>query len=170
MAGPAGVPVTEHDVNADGTVRDAAVALWVDAARQAYLDHCALLQRLRERSGLTLRHRTGTLPAGALLGRPTSVVISASTTEFRPRSFTISMRLRPRGGDQEVALNAASVIRLEDPTTGEVVELGPPAAFLLIALPRCLDAGPTLLIPFSSDLWIPPGPSHPLLPRRMTRG
>jgi acyl-CoA thioesterase FadM len=67
--------VTEHELDAAGTLSDAAMASWMDAARAAYLDHCTLLRQRRERSGLTLRHRTGSLPAGALLGRPTSVVI-----------------------------------------------------------------------------------------------
>jgi acyl-CoA thioesterase FadM len=127
-------PVTERELAADGTVRNAAVALWVDAAWQAYLDHCPVLQQTRERAGLALRHRTGTLPAGALLGRPTSVVVSASTTEFRPSSFTISLRLRPRGVDHDVALNATTVIHLEDATTGAVAELGDEVRDELIAL------------------------------------
>src|SRR5215216_4099579 len=62
--------VTEHDLDAEGTISDDTVQRWVAAARLAYLDRCAVL-RAQEQSGLVLRHRPGALSRGALLGRPT---------------------------------------------------------------------------------------------------
>lgn len=112
----------------DGVVSDETVERWVDAARLAYLEHCSALPRER------LRHRTGTLPPGSALGRPASVLVTASASEVRPSSFTISVRLRPLGGERDFAMNAAVVIRLEDPATGEVQPLGDEVRDELIAL------------------------------------
>src|SRR5262245_37265012 len=107
-------PVTADDLDGDGTVSDEAMRRWVDAAGQAYLDHCVVLRQVWERSGLALRVRTNALPKGALLGRPTGVAVSASASEVRPSSFTISVRVRPGGGDRELPLNATCVVVLED--------------------------------------------------------
>jgi hypothetical protein len=86
-----------------GTVSDEAVERWVAAARQAYLAQCPVL------------HETA---------RAAEVVVTATASEVRPRSFTIAVRLRPVGGDRETPLNASCVIRLEDEATGEARELG----------------------------------------------
>ena len=127
-------PVTEHELDADETISDEAVVRWVTAACAAYLEHCMVLRRVRDESGLVLRQRPGALPRGALLGRPTDVVVTASASEVRPSSFTISVRLRPGGGDRELPVNATCVIRLEDEVTGEVRELGDEIRDELIAL------------------------------------
>jgi hypothetical protein len=39
-------------------------------------------------------------------------VVTATAAELRPTSFTISVRLRPIDGDQEVPRNAAWVVSL----------------------------------------------------------
>jgi hypothetical protein len=117
-----------HEYTVDGVVSDEAVERWVDAARVAYLDHCSALPREQ------LRHRTGALPPGSALGRPASVAVTASAAEVRPSSFTISVRLRPLDGDRDVPVNAAVVVRVEDPVTGEVRPLGDEVRDELIAL------------------------------------
>jgi acyl-CoA thioesterase FadM len=127
-------PVAAADLDADQTVADQAVARWVAAACQAYLDRCVALQRARERADLDL-HRDVTLPPGAPLGRPTSVVVSAGATEV-PSSFTIAVRLRPVGADREVAANATCVVRLQDRATGELVPIGDELRDELIAIQR----------------------------------
>jgi hypothetical protein len=128
----------EHPVTVDklvaGTVPDELVEQWVDAARLAYLDHCQVLRQERDRSGLALRHRLAGMPRGAMLGRPETGVVTATASEVRPASFTISVRLRPIGGDRELPVNAACVMRLEEETTGEVRELGTAVRDELIAL------------------------------------
>lgn len=126
--------VTDQELDADGTVSDETVERWVTAARLAYLDRCSLLRQVQEQSGLVLSYRPGTLPRGTLLGRPTDVVVTASASEVRPSSFTISVRLRPGGGDRDLPVNAACVVRLEDPATGEARELGKGIRGELIAL------------------------------------
>ena len=126
-------PVTESDLDAAGTVADETLRRWVDDVRVAYLEQCSLLHQVRERDGLVLRHRTGTLPSAALLGRPARVFVTASVSEVRPSSFTVSVRLRPDGGDREMPLNAICVLRLED-ADGEVRELGTGIRDELIAL------------------------------------
>lgn len=117
--------VGTEDLDREGKVSDDAVERWVAGARQAYLDRCPLLRRAGDRPGVTLRKFCDQLPPGARLGRrPEAVLVTASATEFRPGSFTISVRLRPGGGEHESAVNARCVISLESTTTGEQQELG----------------------------------------------
>ncbi|MCW6010935.1 hypothetical protein K1W54_41270 [Micromonospora sp. CPCC 205371] len=126
--------VGERDLDAAGAVSDDALARWVDAAREAYLDGCPTLLAAGREPGVALRHRTAALPSAALLGRPEDVVVTASVKEFRPASFTIAVRVRPGGGDREMPLNASCVIRLDDTATGEARELGNEIRDELIAL------------------------------------
>ena len=127
--------VTDGDLDADGTVADQAVGRWVDGACAAYLDGCALLLRqARGRDGPQVRHRPAALPRGASLGRPASVVVTASATEIRPDSFTVAVRLRPVGGDREAAVNASCVVRLEDRATGAALPVGRDLRDQLIAI------------------------------------
>jgi hypothetical protein len=126
-------PVTAADLDDTGAVSDDAVDRWVAGARSLYLDRCAVLRERRE-SGFELRHRAVNRPRGALLGRPNGVVVTASASEFRPNSFTISVRVRSIGAERDAAVNAACAIRLEDPTTGEVGELSNDVRDELIAL------------------------------------
>jgi acyl-CoA thioesterase FadM len=127
-------PVTAGDLDANGVVRDDSVARWVDAARAAYLERCTVLQRVLEESDLVLAARIAHQPPGAALGRPSSVVVSAGATEIRPTSFTVGVRLRPAGGDREVAVNAACLVRLEDPGAGEAHEISEEIRDELIAV------------------------------------
>jgi acyl-CoA thioesterase FadM len=127
-------PVTADDLDGDGVVSDQTVERWVTAAQQAYLDHCAVLRQTRDESGLALRVRVSSFPQGALLGRPTGVAVTASASEVRPSSFTISVRVRPGGGDREFPVNATCVVLLEDAVSGEVHELGKAVRDELIAL------------------------------------
>jgi acyl-CoA thioesterase FadM len=126
-------PVDE-ELDRDGLVGDAAVERWVAAARSAYLQCCPLLERVRAASGLELTLRTRVPPRGALRGNPTGVVVTASATEVRPASFTISVRLRAFGGDDDTVVNATSVVSLTDPATGEAQPLGTDVRDELIAL------------------------------------
>ncbi|KAA2255242.1 hypothetical protein F0L68_28910 [Solihabitans fulvus] len=123
-------PVTEHDLTTDGTLDLAAVERWLDTTRAAYLDHCALLQ---QQPGL-LTARPRALPDLAPFGRPTTVYVSAGASEVHPASFTVSLRLRPFGGDVDTPLNTTCVMTLVDDTTGEPRELGTAVRDELIAL------------------------------------
>ena len=116
-------PVTGDDLDADGTVRDGVLERWVAAACSAYLERCPVLQGKRERDGLELRQRARNLPAGGGLGRPESVVVTARATEFRPSSFVVAVRLRPLGGERDLAVDVWWEVQLEDPATGEPREL-----------------------------------------------
>jgi hypothetical protein len=126
-------PVTEAELDADGAVSDATVERWVDAARTAYLEQCPRLHRLRAEVGLELRHDPRVRPPGALLGRPAGVFVTATATEVRPAEFTISVRLRPGGGEREAPVNASDVIRLAR-ADGRAHELGTEVRDELIAL------------------------------------
>jgi hypothetical protein len=125
-------PVTGSDLDRDRMVDDAAVRRWVEDAGAAYLGHCAVLTRAEP--GLALRCRAGALPKGVLLGRPDSVRVSASASEVRPTSITISVRLRPIGGDVDTALNATCTVVLENESTGELCPLADEVRDELIAL------------------------------------
>lgn len=126
--------VGTQDLDRDGLVSDDAVERWVAGARQAYLDRCPLLRRAADRPGVALRQFCDQLPPGARLGRrPEAVLVTASASEFRPGSFTISFRLRT-GGDHDIAVNARCVISLESTATGEQQELGDQIRDELIAL------------------------------------
>jgi acyl-CoA thioesterase FadM len=116
-------PVTGDDLDGDGTVRDGVLEGWVAAACSAYLERCPVLQGKRERDGLELRQHAHTLPAGSGLGRPDSVVVTARATEFRASSFVVAVRLRPLGGERDVAVDVWCEVQLEDPATGESREL-----------------------------------------------
>ena len=128
--------VGADDVDADGQLLDEILARWVSEVCAAYLDRCRMLGEMRDRDALVLRSRVGALPPGARLGRPTSVAVSAGAREVRRSSFTIAVRLRTSGGSDDVAMNAACVVSLEDPATGEARELGDDVRDELIALER----------------------------------
>ena len=124
-------PVTPEDRTGDGVVSDAALQRWVDAARAAYLEHC---QVLNGRTDGVLRLRDNAPARAAYLGQAGVVVVSASVTEVRPASFTIAVRARPLDGDRETPVNITCTARLEDESTGDVMELGREVRDELIAL------------------------------------
>jgi acyl-CoA thioesterase FadM len=128
--------VSAEDLDANGGVRDEAVEGWAIAARSAYLARCPVLQEVQERSRLELQHRAVSSPSGAALVRPTIVVVTASAPEVRSRSFVIAVRIRPTGGNSHVTVDAAWVVRLVDPTTGEVQGIGDDIRDELIGLER----------------------------------
>ena len=127
-------PVGPSDLDSDGVVRADAVDRWLAETRDAYLEKCIVLRELRERSGSELRARIHEAPAPARFGRPTAVIVGAGATEIRPTSFTIAFRLRPTDGGGDDVINAACEVSLEDPETGEPVELGNDIRDELIAL------------------------------------
>jgi acyl-CoA thioesterase FadM len=134
--------VQEHPVGpADlegAVVGDQSVARWVAAARSAYLDRCAALRRQRE-AGLELEVQSASLPPGASLGRPGTVVVTAGVRELWPSSFALAVRLRPVDGDRDRAVNATCVMRLVDPATGEPRELGDEVRDELIAMEHAAE-------------------------------
>jgi acyl-CoA thioesterase FadM len=125
-------PVTGQDLDHDGAVGHETVERWVNAARLAYLDRCTLLKQEQAQSGLELTYRNRALPT--LVGRPASVVVTASASEVRPSSFTISVRLRPLGGEHDAAVNTSCVVRWPDGPSGEAPELDKAIRDELIAL------------------------------------
>ena len=125
--------VATEDLDADGDVRDAVVARWVDEACRAYLEQCHTLAATANRDGLAVRSRVGTLPPGAHLERPEAVAVSASAREVRRSTFTIAVRLRT-GGENDVAVNTSCVVSLEEQDTGDVRDLGTDVRDELIAL------------------------------------
>jgi hypothetical protein len=131
--------VGAEDVDADNNLLDEVLARWVDDVGAAYLERCRVLSEMRNRDGLVLRSRVGPLPAGARLGRPSAVAVSAGAREVRPNSFTIAVRLRAAGGATDVAVNVACVVSLEDPATGEARELGDDIRDELIALEHAAE-------------------------------
>lgn len=132
-------PVTADDLDVNGDVSDAAVERWTTAARSAYLRRCSVLRKVQERSGLELQSRAINVPSGTALGRPTTVMVTASVTEVRPRSLVISVRIRPIGGDSHDTVDAAWVIRLVDQASGQVHDINDDIRDYLIALERSAE-------------------------------
>jgi hypothetical protein len=130
--------VAQEDLDDEGAVRDDIVESWIATACSAYLDRCVVLHEFLERSGVQLCRHTE-LPTKRLLGRPTSVITTAGVTEVHPRAFTIAVRLRPVGGDQETPLNHTCGVRLEDPSAGEVLLLTDDIRDELIALAHAAE-------------------------------
>jgi acyl-CoA thioesterase FadM len=129
--------VTAADLDAGGDVSDEALERWVSAACSEYLDRCSVLESLRAQSGLRLVRRDVRLPRGARLRSPDTVVASSSAPEVRPSSFTLAVRLRPRGGDEAGrAIDTTSLVWLEDPATGEAAHLGKRVRDQLISIER----------------------------------
>lgn len=126
--------MTESDRDETGVVSDAAVERWTAAARRAYLDRCPVLHREAAASGLVVTAQSRRLPPGAALGRPTDVLVTASATEVHPESFTVTVRLRPGGGDRDAPVNATCVISLTHGPDGARRELGRQIRDELIAL------------------------------------
>jgi hypothetical protein len=126
------VALREYDI--DGPVSDETVAEWLAAVRLSYLDLCPVLRARAVESGADLVFDTRATPTAAGLGNATGAIVSATAAEFHPDSFTLSLRVRPIGGDQERPLDARCVVRLVDPATGAALELGKAIRDELIAL------------------------------------
>lgn len=120
--------VVQRDHVLDGVVTEELVSRWVDDACSAYLDLCPLVGRF------DVRREVRALPPVAILGTPTEVCATASATEVLPDAFTLSVRLRPLGGDRDTPLNATCVVRLADRETGEPRPVGDDVRDELIAL------------------------------------
>ena len=122
------------DLDADGAVLAKVIERWIDAACRAYLDQCSDLERTRARDDLELQCRHDSLPAAALAGRPSTVVVTATATEIWPTAFAISVRIRPIDGTSDRALNVVCKVQLQDATTGDASDLGNAVRDELIAL------------------------------------
>lgn len=62
------------------------------------------------------------------------MLVTASATEVHPQSFTITVRVRPGGGDRDVPVNVTCVVSLIDRADGTRRELGRQIRDELIAL------------------------------------
>jgi hypothetical protein len=126
--------LVEGDVDASGAVRLDFVDGLISAARGAYLERCTVMLALRAREGLEFAWQTEELARDQLSGRPQTLIVSASVAELRPASFTMLVRVRPIGGDNDRPVNSRCAVRLEDPVTREARELGSDVRDELIAL------------------------------------
>jgi hypothetical protein len=125
--------VAADDLDDAGVVRGEARERWVADACAAYLDECTVLCDLASATDLTIRLNVAPLPEAALPGRPTSVVASAGANEFRPTSFTVSIRVRSGGGaDDRVVDRRAEVALVTE--AGAETDLGDDVRDELIAL------------------------------------
>jgi len=127
-------PVGARDLDADGVLGDGALEQWIHDARDAYLERCAVVQRMIHESELLVRMRMSGLPRAATFGRPATVVVSAGVTEVYPTAFTMAFRVRSYGQVGDNVVNATCRVSLEDPTTGDPCELGNDVRDELIAL------------------------------------
>src|SRR4051812_42704618 len=104
--------IEDGDIDGGGAVRDECVGRWIAAAVSAYVDGCPLVLELAAESGAELTQTPAAVPTGAVSGRPESVLVTAGATELHPTSFTVSVRIRPIGGDHDDPANATCVVRV----------------------------------------------------------
>jgi hypothetical protein len=116
--------VDTTQLDADGTVRADIAREWIAAACDAYVQRCPVLLDNGAPNDRNIRCSPVALPAGALGGRPTAVAISVGVSEFFPTSFTMTIRVRPFGGDDDRPVNLAREVTIENVTTGEAQPLG----------------------------------------------
>lgn len=126
--------VADEDLDAHGVVRSEVVDRLIVAARRAYVERCVVVQELCAREKLEFAWQAEELARDDVSGRPETLVVSASVAEFRPTSFTVTVRVRPVGGDSDRPANSRCAVRLEDPETHEARELGNDVRDELIAL------------------------------------
>ena len=126
-------PVCAEDLGADGTVSVVAVERWIASVLDVYLERCSALCAAADGSGRVLNFDLSVLDA-VPYGRPTTVVVSAGTTEVYPTSFTMAFRVRTYGGADDVVVNATCAVSIRDPDTGEAGEIDDAIRDELIAL------------------------------------
>jgi acyl-CoA thioesterase FadM len=126
--------VQDGDVDDTGAVRDECIGRWVAAAVSAYVDGCPRLQELAAEDTSELTQTPVVAPAGAAIGRPASVYVTAGATELHPTSFTVAVRIRPMNGDHDEPANATCVVRVNDMETGEARPLDDDIRDELIAI------------------------------------
>lgn len=102
--------VAAEDLDPAGSLRRDVVERWASAACDRYLEECAAIGPRRVR---------GAVPAVAALGRPALVAVSARATEVGPDSFTLSVRVRPIGGDEARPLDLTFTV---EPEAGRVTD------------------------------------------------
>jgi len=126
--------VGADDLDAGGVLRDDVVAGWINAACSAYLECCPVLHETARRCAGVVSRETRAIPAGAQLGAPAEVNVSAGATEIWPTEFAIEVRLRTYGSADDVASSASCMVSIVDPSTGDAHELGDAVRDELIAL------------------------------------
>jgi acyl-CoA thioesterase FadM len=125
--------VAADDLDRSGTVRGESLERWLAEACDAYVEKCSVLHDLAGREHGAVRVAPAVMPTAEGLRRPATVVVSAGATEFRPRSFTLAVRVRAAGGDDDVLMNLRYDVSVVD-QTGEAVELDDSVRDELIAL------------------------------------
>jgi acyl-CoA thioesterase FadM len=126
--------VTSGDLDTVGVVRDDVVMRWIETARDAYLDCCPVLREKAADTAVTIRCDLGAVPAGARFEGASSVSVSASATEFWPDAFTLAIRVRGFGADDDTTCDLTCRVSLDHPDSGESCELGDDVRDELIAL------------------------------------
>jgi hypothetical protein len=116
-------PVSDADLDDDGSVRGESLERWIAAATSAYLAQVPALQHTCETAGAELQISGDPPATGALPGRPAQVVVSATATEFFPTSFTLSLRIRSVAGTDDRSISASCEVRCIAPGSGTAVAL-----------------------------------------------
>jgi hypothetical protein len=126
--------VAPEHLDETGTLRNDVVTPWIDEVCRAYFERCPRVQTAVACDGVELRCDPVRIPAGALGGHPEAVAISVGASEFRPDSFTLAVRIRPGGGDDDRPVNIARDVSIVDTSTGAPQPLGNDIRDELIAL------------------------------------
>ncbi|MBX6749370.1 MAG: hypothetical protein IRY85_06780 [Micromonosporaceae bacterium] len=132
--------VGDADRDADGYVTAEVLGRWLTEAVDAYLAQCHELHRqVAQTEGYTLARRLSRQPRASMLGRPAEVLVTASATEIRSSEFTITVRVRPFGGDEDLPINVTCRVSIEDSATGEPMELSSAVRDEIVAIERAAE-------------------------------
>ena len=128
--------MTPEDLDPPGVVSEEAIERWLEDARLAYIARCRALVKAAGAPTVELRFRSERRLNAALLGRPAHVTVSASATEVRDSSFTLAVRIRAVGEQDAGLAGSATVVWLEDVSTGKPRSLGKDVRDELLELER----------------------------------
>ena len=121
--------VESGDLDADGTVRRAAIERWVHDQCAAYVERCSTLRR----DGSSMRTTITSFPDAPVTGSPARVIASAGATELLPAAVVVAVRMRFTGGHEDQVVNVRCELALQS-DDGSAEPLGTDVRDELIAL------------------------------------
>jgi len=129
--------VGPDEVDDDGFVAAETMGRWLAEAVDAYLAQLDTLRRLPAHYRVV--RRPGRQPRASLLGRPNDVFITASATEVRTAELTISLQVRPFGGEIDLPMNVTCRVGIEDVDTGAAADFDASLNAEVVAVERAAE-------------------------------
>ena len=129
------IPLRADDIDAEGRPEEAAIARWLDAARDRYVRRCdALSAAVCSDSVGLLSTRRNARVIGTISGE--EILVAVSVTEVRPTSFDMAFRLRSCGKDGRVVLDTKMTCVLTAGASRDALPISPEIRAGLIAVEK----------------------------------